>query len=488
MGSVLASTIMADAAETLLDTANTRWPDLEKFRYLNAGQRLLCLYKPDAYALIDTYRLVQGTKQRVPDGTRVFERPAKSFDFVDADVTINNALPEGTLDTITEADHGFEMGDKVRLTNAGGALPTGLAAATTYYVIALDPDTIALASSMGNALSYTCVEITAAAGGGTHTVARYDRALAQAIRLIRAVRNMGTDGVTVGPAIEHCDLDVLDSFNPDWHEASSNAEVQAVAYDERFPKQFFVYPPQPSDTPGWIQIAYSALVEDIIALYSGSESIWDADADVFTAGTYAWAANGTNTIANASNRLRVTYVDDATGAYVNLNDAADLSEDLVPGLYYKLTFDAYCWNSGGGATPTTIRLSVGEGASSIQEYSEYLSYFMTTYEVEFEATSATAMRLQLSGMVPDSVVEIDNLSLDKRDDYDVPINLADKYQSALRYYVLHRCYEKNSATSPYDAARSVEYWNLFVTEIGRLDLLRKATGPNRKERSANTEA
>jgi hypothetical protein len=103
---------------------------------------------------------------------------------------------------------------------------------------------------------------------------------------------------------------------------------------------------------------------------------------------------------------------------------------------------------------------------------------MTSYSVEFTATSTTGMRLQLSGLFINHYVEIDNISLDKRDGYAIPINLSDTYESALRYYVLHRCYEKDAAISPLNADRSIEYWNLFVTELGRLDLIRKRVSPN----------
>lgn len=50
-----------------------------------------------------------------------------------------------------------------------GTLPTGLAAATNYYVIRISATTIKLASSLANALAGTAIDITAA-GSGTHTL------------------------------------------------------------------------------------------------------------------------------------------------------------------------------------------------------------------------------------------------------------------------------------------------------------------------------
>lgn len=68
--------------------------------------------------------------------------------------------------------------------------------------------------------------------------------------------------------------------------------------------------------------------------------LFDAGAGVFTAGTYAWVAYGSNTIANDANQLKVTYDDNASGAYNYLRDSYDLSADLTLEKLYKLTFDA----------------------------------------------------------------------------------------------------------------------------------------------------
>lgn len=81
--------------------------------------------------------------------------------FVDGDVGV-------AANTITETAHGFKTGLKGQLTT-DGVLPAGLAAATDYFVIVVDADTYKLAASLANAQAGTAVDITAAAGGGTHT-------------------------------------------------------------------------------------------------------------------------------------------------------------------------------------------------------------------------------------------------------------------------------------------------------------------------------
>lgn len=79
---------------------------------------------------------------------------------------------DGDVDTgteeITETSHGFLTGLKGQFTTTG-TLPTGLSLATDYYVIKVDDDTFKVATSLANANAGTAVNITAAAGGGTHT-------------------------------------------------------------------------------------------------------------------------------------------------------------------------------------------------------------------------------------------------------------------------------------------------------------------------------
>lgn len=87
-----------------------------------------------------------------------------NFDFVDADV--NDAT-----DVITSVDHRLESGQEIQLSTTG-ALPAPLAPATSYFVIRLDKDTFQLAASKKDAelLAPIEIDITSAAGGGTHTL------------------------------------------------------------------------------------------------------------------------------------------------------------------------------------------------------------------------------------------------------------------------------------------------------------------------------
>lgn len=71
---------------------------------------------------------------------------------------------------VTRSSHGLFTGQQVYLTTTG-ALPTGLAANTNYWVIRVDANTFRLATSLANALAGTAIN-TSGSQSGTHTVRR----------------------------------------------------------------------------------------------------------------------------------------------------------------------------------------------------------------------------------------------------------------------------------------------------------------------------
>lgn len=84
-----------------------------------------------------------------------------------ADFTFTAAA---ATDLLTKVAHGLETGDGlVNVSNAGGALPGGLAAATSYWAIRVDADTFKLATSLANAYAGVAIDITSD-GTGTQTL------------------------------------------------------------------------------------------------------------------------------------------------------------------------------------------------------------------------------------------------------------------------------------------------------------------------------
>jgi hypothetical protein len=92
------------------------------------------------------------------------------------DLPGNNAATQtftaATTDICTATAHGFQTGDRVRVSSTT-TLPAGLSAATTYYVIYLTANTFKLATSDANATAGTAIDITDT-GTGTHSIVGYE--------------------------------------------------------------------------------------------------------------------------------------------------------------------------------------------------------------------------------------------------------------------------------------------------------------------------
>jgi hypothetical protein len=89
--------------------------------------------------------------------------------FKKTDISLTNkTFTTVSLNAFTSSAHGYKTGLKVRFTTSG-ALPTGLALATDYYLIRISDDTLMVASSMQNASDGDYLSISG--GSGTHTIA-----------------------------------------------------------------------------------------------------------------------------------------------------------------------------------------------------------------------------------------------------------------------------------------------------------------------------
>jgi hypothetical protein len=83
------------------------------------------------------------------------------------------------------------------------------------------------------------------------------------LSLIKLVRNMGTDGQTPGKPITFVDMDHFSLHNPEWQTARANTVVSVYMLDDRFPREFYVYPPQPSSDQGYVERVVVKLPSDI---------------------------------------------------------------------------------------------------------------------------------------------------------------------------------------------------------------------------------
>lgn len=70
-------------------------------------------------------------------------------------------------------------------------------------------------------------------------------------------RTMGTSGTSPGRAPRFIAKKILDEQNPNWHKDTAVGESKHYTFDNRDPKHFYVWPPQPS-TPVKAEVVYSA--------------------------------------------------------------------------------------------------------------------------------------------------------------------------------------------------------------------------------------
>lgn len=109
-----------------------------------------------------------------PDGWILAQGQALSrVDYADLFALLNPVIGTFTVTianpaVVTRAAHGLYTGAMVYLTTTG-ALPTGLAQNTAYYVIRVDANTFRLATSLANAGAGTAIA-TSGAQNGVHTV------------------------------------------------------------------------------------------------------------------------------------------------------------------------------------------------------------------------------------------------------------------------------------------------------------------------------
>lgn len=92
------------------------------------------------------------------------------------------------------------------------------------------------------------------------------------LSLIKVTRNMGSAGSTPGKAVLLVDSAILNSQIPDWHTATASNVALHYCYDDRDPKTFYVYPPQPVTTH-YVELVYSTIPANL----SSTSSTIDVD-------------------------------------------------------------------------------------------------------------------------------------------------------------------------------------------------------------------
>ena len=134
-------------------------------------------------------------------------------------------------------------------------------------------------------------------------------------------------------------------------------------------------------------------------------TLWDTGADTFESGTYGWVKYGNNTIENDNGKLKITYVDNANGAYNYLVESGDLTAPLTVGQWYMFTADMMTAQTAQGDA-----FHIMDGVS-ILNAAWVASNTMTPYNISFRAASANGGFVYVGVLAAGDVFYIDNISL-----------------------------------------------------------------------------
>lgn len=135
--------------------------------------------------------------------------------------------------------------------------------------------------------------------------------------------------------------------------------------------------------------------------------LFDSGVGTFDSGTGSWAVYGTNSVANVSNQLVITYVDNEQGASLEFANAKDLSSNLTVNKTYIVQLDA---KSNGGSSSKYIQVYSGSSDWGTSK-SDNLTTTMATYRLYFHCGHATNAYIRPRTMDAGSTVTIDNISI-----------------------------------------------------------------------------
>ena len=131
--------------------------------------------------------------------------------------------------------------------------------------------------------------------------------------------------------------------------------------------------------------------------------LFDSGVGDYSSSTGAWAVDGTNTIENDSDAVKITYDNDSDGARLNLNDAADLTTNLTVGKTYELTFAAKI-NTG------SVTAQLNDGSGTFKSFTINITDWMWKKHY-FICQHATNCQLKQSGMGAGEIIWIKNVRL-----------------------------------------------------------------------------
>lgn len=117
----------------------------------------------------------------------------------------------------------------------------------------------------------------------------------------------------------------------------------------------------------------------------------------------AWGVSGTNTVADDGGMVKVTYVDNQTGAAASFSAAAGLSSNLTVGLTYRV--------SGLAKVSSGAIVNIRIGTSTSTEFATITSTTNIAFTTTFVATAVATNYIGLIGMAAGEIIWLSGISV-----------------------------------------------------------------------------
>lgn len=141
------------------------------------------------------------------------------------------------------------------------------------------------------------------------------------LRLLDLPRNMGVGGATPGRAIRLVQREVLDAQIPYWHSSTASVPVKHFMFDERNPRNYYVYPPVPVSPPAYAEAIYSTAPTD--CTLNGNLNLDDIYGNVIL--DYVLYRAYSKDAEYAANAQRAVACYQVFAAALGIKDAADMN-------------------------------------------------------------------------------------------------------------------------------------------------------------------
>lgn len=100
----------------------------------------------------------------------------------------------------------------------------------------------------------------------TQLAAGSKQSVTGSIALIKLTRNMGTDGSTPGAPIHYVDWEQFNYIISTAYTATTSATAEVYSYDKDVPSIYYVYPPQPTSSMGYVEEVYAGMPTNLTAI------------------------------------------------------------------------------------------------------------------------------------------------------------------------------------------------------------------------------